>query len=51
MDTFEERHELLKSDVQAALGQSRHGLSEQLDMDAITRELIDELDEQDPDVS
>ncbi len=43
---MEERHELLKADVQAGLRQCDEGLSEPLDADAIKQELIDELDEQ-----
>ena len=43
---LEDRHALLKADVQIALEQSARGESAPLDMDAIKRELIDELDEQ-----
>ena len=44
---LEVRHELLRGDVQAALDEAEKGLSEPLDVDAIKKELIDELDEQD----
>ncbi len=43
---LEDRHASLKADVQVALEQSARGESAPLDMDAIKRELIDELDEQ-----
>ncbi len=43
---LEARHESLKGDVQAALQQSEQGRSEPLDVNAIKKELADELDEQ-----
>ncbi len=43
---LEERHELLRTDVQAALRQSEEGLSEPLDMDAVKEKLMAKLDEQ-----
>jgi len=43
---LKDRHAALKADVQIALAQSARGESAPLDMDAIKRELIDELDEQ-----
>ena len=43
---MEERHELLKADVQAALKQSEEGLVEPHDMDTIKQKLMDKLDEQ-----
>jgi len=42
---LESRHELLKGDVEAALEQSGRGMSAPLDMEAIERELVEELDE------
>ena len=41
---MELRHDLLKADIRAALRQSDDGLSEPLDIDAIRRELEEELD-------
>ncbi len=43
---LEQRHELLKADIQAALAQADEGLCEPLDMDAVRRKLIAEVDEQ-----
>jgi Arc/MetJ-type ribon-helix-helix transcriptional regulator len=43
---LEFRHDLLKADVQAALKQSDEGLSASLDIEAIQRELVEELDEE-----
>ena len=45
-EVLKDRHASLKADVQIALEQSAKGESAPLDMDAIKRELIDELDEQ-----
>ena len=42
---LDDRHEAIKVDVRAALEQSDRGQSVPLDMDAIKRELINELDE------
>ena len=42
---LELRHDLLKADIQAALKQSEQGMSAPLDMEAIQRELVEELDE------
>jgi putative addiction module CopG family antidote len=42
---LESRHELLKADIQAAFNQSDRGMSAPLDMEAIQRELMEELDE------
>lgn len=39
------RCELLKGDIQAALDQSNAGVSAPLDIEAIQRELLEELDE------
>jgi Arc/MetJ-type ribon-helix-helix transcriptional regulator len=43
---LEFRHDLLKADVQAALKQSDEGLPASLDIEAIQRELVEELDEE-----
>ena len=39
------RHELLKADVRAAIDQADRGMSEPLDVEAIKRELAEELEE------
>jgi Arc/MetJ-type ribon-helix-helix transcriptional regulator len=39
------RHELLKADVRAAVDQADHGMSEPLDVEAIKRELAEEIDD------
>ncbi len=41
---LELRHDLLKADIQAAIEESDEGMSAPLDMDAIRRELVAELD-------
>ena len=43
---LEARHGSIKEDIQAALDQSKKGLSDPLDMDCIKGELAEELDEQ-----
>ena len=43
---LEARHELIKADVGAGIEQADRGLSEPLDVEAIKRELAEELDEQ-----
>jgi len=43
---MDERHRTLKSDVAAALAEADRGESQELDIDAIKRELEAELDEQ-----
>ncbi len=42
---LESRHELLKADVRAGIEQAERGLSEPLDIEAIKRELAEEIDE------
>jgi len=42
---LELRHDLLKADIQAAFKQSDEGMSAPLDMEAVRRELVEELDE------
>jgi Arc/MetJ-type ribon-helix-helix transcriptional regulator len=42
---LERRHESLKADVQSAIRQADQGASEPLDIEAIQRELLQELDE------
>jgi antitoxin ParD1/3/4 len=42
---LELRHELLKADIQLAIKQSDEGMSAPLDVQAIQRELTEELDE------
>jgi len=43
---LEARHELIKADVRAGIDQADRGLSEPLDIEAIKRELAEELDDQ-----
>jgi putative addiction module CopG family antidote len=43
---LESRHESLKADIQAAIQQADKGLSAPLDVEAIRRELREELDEE-----
>lgn len=43
---LELRHDLLKADIQTAIEQSHEGMSAPLDIEAIQRELVAELDEQ-----
>lgn len=43
---LEARQERLKGDVQAGIDQADRGLCEPLDVEAIQRELLEELDEQ-----
>jgi putative addiction module CopG family antidote len=43
---IELRRDVLKADLQAAIDQSDHGMSAPLDIEAIKRELVAELDEQ-----
>jgi putative addiction module CopG family antidote len=43
---LELRHDSLKADIQAAIEQSDQGASAPLDVEAIQRELVAELDEQ-----
>jgi len=42
---LELRRDSLKADIQAAIEQSDQGMSAPLDIEAIQRELVDELDE------